>query len=90
MVSVPRNTHIPLYKKNKMEKMAIHFTGKENLDMVDSLKKMRNGQEFIIDNHWVVPYCTLFTKNFKAHINVEFSMLSPLCLEICKQKVQML
>ena len=33
--------------------------------------KMRNGQEKVIDNRWIVPYCPILSKTFNAHINVE-------------------
>ena len=32
----------------------------------------RNNMQVFIDNRWVVPYCPLLSKIFKAHINVEF------------------
>ena len=32
----------------------------------------RKEEQILVDNQWVVPYCPLLAKAFKAHINVEF------------------
>ena len=40
--------------------------------------------QVIIDNRWVVPYCPLLSKIFKAHINVEFCNSVKSIKYICK------
>ena len=40
--------------------------------------------QVIIDNRWVVPYCPLLSKIFKAHINVEFFNSVKSIKYICK------
>ena len=44
----------------------------------------RNNMQVIIDNRWVVPYCPLLSKIFKAHINVEFCNSVKSIKYICK------
>ena len=45
--------------------------------------KTRNGT-LDIDNRWVVPYCPLLSKTFKAHINVEYCHSVKSIKYICK------
>jgi hypothetical protein len=34
-------------------------------------KKVK-GNNFVVDNSWIVPYSTLISKSFKTHCNVEY------------------
>ncbi|XP_052740613.1 uncharacterized protein LOC128198563 [Bicyclus anynana] len=45
--------------------------------------RMRN-QDVEVDNRWVVPYCPLLSKIFKAHINVEYCNSVKSIKYICK------
>ena len=45
--------------------------------------KVRHHDEEV-DNRWVVPYCPLLIKIFKAHINVEFCNSVKSIKQICK------
>ncbi|XP_054734508.1 uncharacterized protein LOC129241988 [Anastrepha obliqua] len=45
--------------------------------------KMRN-QNVEVDNRWIVPYCPLLSKTFKAHINVEYCNSVKSIKYICK------
>lgn len=45
--------------------------------------RMRN-QDIDIDNRWIVPYCPLLSKTFKAHINVEYCNSVKSIKYICK------
>ncbi|KAL7287204.1 hypothetical protein TKK_0018635 [Trichogramma kaykai] len=40
--------------------------------------------DFEVDNHWIVPYSPLFSKTFKAHINVEYCNSVKSIKYICK------
>ena len=42
------------------------------------------GNKFTVDNRWIVPYCPLLSKIFKAHINVEFCNSVSSIKYICK------
>ena len=42
------------------------------------------GNKFTVDNRWIVPYCPLLSKIFKAHINVEFCNYVSSIKYICK------
>lgn len=63
----------PLYRRRKPAEGG--FTGN---------KKLPGGQEYQIDNRWIVPYCPLLSKIFIAHINVEFCNSVKAIKYICK------
>lgn len=44
----------------------------------------RYNQDIEIDNRWIVPYCPLLSKMFKAHINVEYCNSVKSIKYICK------
>lgn len=46
--------------------------------------KIRGGEEVIVDNRWVVPYCPLLSKIFDAHLNVEYCNSVKSIKYICK------
>ena len=46
--------------------------------------KVRGGEEVVIDNRWVVPYCPLLSRLFDAHINVEYCNSVKSIKYICK------
>ena len=48
------------------------------------IKKKIRGNEIILDNRWVVPYCPLLSKIFNAHINVEMCNSVKSIKYICK------
>ncbi|XP_070203407.1 uncharacterized protein [Littorina saxatilis] len=43
-----------------------------------------HGTELLIDNRWIVPYCPLLTRLFKAHINVEYCHSIKSIKYVCK------
>ena len=61
----------PQYRRRKPEDCRISFN-----------MKVRRHDE--VDNRWVVPYCPLLSKIFKAHINVEFCNSVKSIKYICK------
>ena len=44
----------------------------------------KGNEELVINNSWVVPYCPLLSKTFKAHINVELCSSVKSIKYICK------
>uniref|UniRef100_A0A8D8YMS1 ATP-dependent DNA helicase n=2 Tax=Cacopsylla melanoneura TaxID=428564 RepID=A0A8D8YMS1_9HEMI len=46
--------------------------------------KLKNGVECDVDNRWVVPYCPLLSRLFKAHINVEYCHSVKSIKYVCK------
>ena len=46
--------------------------------------RIRGGQEVIIDNRWVVPYCPLLCRMFDTHLNVEYCNSVKSIKYICK------
>lgn len=51
----------PSYRRRKPEDLESTF-----------IMKVRDQNEEV-DNRWIVPYCPLLSKIFKAHSNVEFA-----------------
>lgn len=43
-----------------------------------------NGNDFVVDNSWIVPYSSLLSKTFKAHCNVEYCNSVKSIKYICK------
>ncbi|GBN46169.1 hypothetical protein AVEN_237432-1 [Araneus ventricosus] len=61
------------FHENYKKKLFTMKTDIPNTD-VDPLRtevKLRNGDYATVDNSWVVPYSSILTKMFNAHINVE-------------------
>lgn len=66
----------PLYRRRKPEDGGFTAKLKMKLD--------KEYRELEIDNRWVVPYCPLLSKIFKAHINVESCQSVKAIKYICK------
>jgi len=66
----------PLYRRRKPEDGGIKTKRK--------MKINNSIQEIDIDNKWIVPYCPLLSRLFKAHINVEYCNSVKSIKYICK------
>jgi len=58
---------------------AIHYTGDEVQIKIGNCAQMIE-----IDNKWIVPYCPLLSRIFRAHINVEYCNSVKSIKYICK------
>ena len=65
--------------------MATLYTVEESQKMVASQPKSQLQAALLtIDNRWIVPYCSLLSKMFIAHINIEYCNSVKAIKYICK------
>ena len=70
MESVPSYTRETLLLNPSRNMMSTHCIVGDQLRTMAVVKVM--GQDFDVDNRWVVPYSSILSKAFEAHINVEY------------------
>lgn len=70
--TVTGNDGYPLYRRRSIED-----NGKSVIIKI-------GGADVVVDNRWIVPYCPILSKTFKAHINVEYCNSVKSIKYICK------